>query len=137
MSMSEYNNPVIEEFRANGGVVGGRWTGFPLLLLHTVGVKSGEIRTNPLAYCMVDGKMVVIASFNGSPNHPSWYVNLMAHPEVTIEAGSETLTVRAVTLEGEAWERAHAEFVRRNPEIADHHARTTRKIPYVAFERVA
>lgn len=77
---------------------------------------------------------MVIASFNGSPNHPSWYTNLMANPDVTIEVGSETLAVRGVALEGEAWDRAHAVFCQVNPEIAGHHARTTRKIPYVAFE---
>jgi len=136
MSMNEFNKPVIEEFRANGGIVGGPWLGVPLLLLTTTGAKSGQPRTNPLGYCVVDGRMVVIASYNGAPDHPAWYRNLAANPTVTIEAGSERFTARAISLDGDAWDRAHAEFLLRNAEIASHHARTTRKIPYVAFERI-
>ena len=136
MSMNEFNKPVIEEFRANGGIVGGPWLGVPLLLLTTTGAKSGQPRTNPLGYCVVDDRMVVIASYNGAPDHPAWYRNLAADPIVTIEAGSERFTARAISLDGDAWERAHTEFLRRNADIASHHARTTRKIPYVAFERI-
>lgn len=136
VTMNDFNKPVIEEFRANNGTVGGPWTGVPLLLLTTTGVKSGLPRTNPLGYCMVDGRIVVIASYNGAPEHPAWYRNLVTNPIVTIESGSERFTARALSLEGESWDRAHAEFLHRNAEIATHHARTTRKIPYVAFERI-
>lgn len=135
MSMTDFNKPVIEEFRANNGVVGGRWTGVPLLLLTTIGARSGLPRTTPLGYCMVDGRMVVIASYNGAPNHPAWYTNLVANPTVTVEAGSDRFTAQAITLEGDAWDRAHAEFLHRNADIATHHARTSRTIPYVSLVR--
>jgi deazaflavin-dependent oxidoreductase (nitroreductase family) len=79
------NNPVIAEFRANGGKVKGRQ--WPVLLLTTTGAKSGQPRVTPLNYTTDGERLVVIASKGGSPTHPDWYRNLVANPEVTIELG--------------------------------------------------
>jgi deazaflavin-dependent oxidoreductase (nitroreductase family) len=135
MSVNEYNQTIIEDFRANNGSVGGRLAGIPLLLLNTTGAKTGLPRTTPLGYWTVDGRIVVIASVMGAPKHPAWYHNLVANPEVTVELGGERFPARAIPLTGEDWDRAHAEVTRQSPAVGDHHARTTRKIPYVALER--
>jgi len=135
MSTNNFNQAVIEEFRANHGVVGGRLAQSSLLLLTTTGAKTGLPRTTPLGYWIVDGKIVIIASVMGAPKHPAWYHNLVAHPEVTVELGDERFQARAVPLEGADWDRAHAEVTRQAPAIAEHHTRTSRKIPYVALLR--
>ncbi len=125
------NNAVIEEFRANGGVVGGRTT---TLLLHTKGAKSGEPRLNPVAFREVENGWAVFASKAGAPTNPDWYHNLVANPEVTIEVGTETLQVRARTAEGEEREQIWAQHVEANPGFAEYQAKTTRQIPVVILE---
>ncbi len=88
------NKPVIAEFRAKGGHVSRRW---PVLLLTTIGVKSGKARVTPLNFSVDADRLVVIASAGGSSRHPAWYLNLVANPDVTIELGSETFKARAST----------------------------------------
>lgn len=84
----ENNTRVIAEFRANGGVVGGHYEGWPMLILHTIGAKSGTEHLSPLVYLPDDERMVIIASAGAQPKHPDWYHNLVAHPDVTVEVGS-------------------------------------------------
>ncbi|MEQ8677218.1 MAG: nitroreductase family deazaflavin-dependent oxidoreductase [Aggregatilineales bacterium] len=87
--MSDWNDKIIAEFRANDGKVGGHFEGYTLLLLHTTGAKSGKERVNPLM-CYADGdRYVVVASKAGAPSHPDWYHNIVAHPEVSVEVGTE------------------------------------------------
>ena len=131
----DWNRSIIEEFRANGGKVGGPFEGRPLLLLHTVGAKTGRVRTNPLAY-MVDGeRLVIFASKAGAPTNPDWYHNLLAHPEVTVEVGTETFPVRAKEVTGaerdELWERQVALI----PSFREYEEKTMRTIPVIALER--
>src|SRR6266700_5885662 len=97
---NDWNRQVIEEFRANRGKVGGMWEGRPLLLLTTTGAKSGERRTTPTMYLRDGGRLLVFASKGGAPTHPAWYHNLLAHPEVTVELGTETFKARAVPVTG-------------------------------------
>src|SRR3954453_11725132 len=85
-----FNRQLIEEFRANGGKVGGMFAGAPLLLLTTTGAKSGQARVAPLAYTTDNDRLVVIASKGGAPTHPDWFHNVRANPEVTVEVGTET-----------------------------------------------
>ena len=85
-----FNEGVVEGFRANGGVGPGRWANQPLLLLTTIGAKSGQPRTIPLIYSTDGDRYVVIASKGGEPTHPDWYRNLVANPNVTLEVGGET-----------------------------------------------
>ena len=101
--LNDMNAKIIDEFRANNGVVGGPFEGMPVLLFHHVGRKSGEERVNPVAYQKVDTGWAVFASFAGAPTNPAWYYNLKAHPETTIEVGAETLQV--VTREATGAER--------------------------------
>src|SRR6185295_8197770 len=91
----DWNKHIIEEFRANGGKVGGGFEGRPLLLLHTTGAKSGQPRVNPVAYVTDDDHLVVIASKGGAPSNPDWYYNLVANPLATVEVGTEKFQVRA------------------------------------------
>jgi deazaflavin-dependent oxidoreductase (nitroreductase family) len=92
---ADFNAPVIEEFRANGGVVGGMFEGMPLVLVHHKGAKTGTDRINPLAYQVDGDRYVVFASKAGAPSHPDWYHNLMANPDTSIEVGDETFEVVA------------------------------------------
>src|SRR5690606_15146867 len=99
------NRKVIEQFRANGGKVGdGR---APHILLTTTGAKSGLTRVNPLNYSVDGDRIVVIASKGGAPSHPDWYHNLVAHPEVIVEVGTERFPARASVAQGEERERLY------------------------------
>src|SRR5207248_6310197 len=87
--MSDWNDKIIAEFRANGGRVGGQFAGAPLLLLHTVGARSGQLRVNPMMYRTVAGGYAVFASKGGAPTHPDWYHNMLANPRVRAEIGTD------------------------------------------------
>src|SRR5450755_3702764 len=94
-SSADYNAQIIDEFRANNGHVGGMWEGTLLLLLHHTGTKSGVSRVNPVAYLPDDRRYLIWAANGGAPNNPDWYHNLVAHPNTSIEVGSETIDVVA------------------------------------------
>src|SRR5215467_13693951 len=99
--LNDFNQQVIQEFRANAGKVGGRLATMPLLLLTTTGAKSRRAITKPLVYSREGDRIIIIASFAGGPKHPSWYHNLVANPEATVELGSERFRVRATAVAGE------------------------------------
>ena len=100
--MSDWNRQIIEEFRSNGGKVGGSFAGAPLLLLTTTGARSGIARTTPVMYLPDGERLIIFASKAGASTNPDWYHNLVAHPEATVEVGSETFKVTAVEVKGEA-----------------------------------
>lgn len=125
----EFNQRVIAEFRANGGKVG-------LLLLTTTGARSGQPHTTPLGHITDDDRIIVIASYLGAPSHPDWYHNLVAHPEATVEVGSERFQVRAMVIEGEERERLWNRLAEQYSFLVEHQRKTTRQIPLVALERV-
>jgi deazaflavin-dependent oxidoreductase (nitroreductase family) len=127
------NAKIIEEFRANEGRVGGMFEGMPLLLLHHSGAKSGTPRVNPLAYQADDGRFVVFASKGGAPTHPAWYHNLKAHPQTTIEVGTETIEVTAGEATGEERERLFRTQVERVPQFGEYERRTKRVIPVMVL----
>src|SRR6516162_5550223 len=93
-AMHERNRKIIEEFRANGGKVGGNFAGAPLLLLHTSGARTGSERINPMAYQDLGGSVAVFAAKAGAPTNPDWYHNLVTHPEVSAEIGTENRRFR-------------------------------------------
>jgi deazaflavin-dependent oxidoreductase (nitroreductase family) len=129
----EYNRKLIEDFRANRG--DGPFAGRPLLLLTTTGAKSGQPRTTPMMYVPDGERILVIASNAGAAAHPDWYHNLLAHPEVTVEAGADTFAARAVVLQGaerqQLWDRIVASY----PFFTEHQAKITREIPVIALVR--
>src|SRR5690348_15284669 len=124
---NSYNQQIIKQFRANGGTTD--YPG-PLVLLTTTGAKSGQPRTTPLAYSIDGDHLVIIASAGGAPTHPDWYYNLVAHPMVTVELGSETFQARATVVEGAERDRLYAQhaLVLGFAE-ADYRQKTTRRIP--------
>ena len=135
--MNDYNRQIIEEFRANEGKVGGPLEGVPLLLLITTGAKSGEQRINPLAYHTDGERLVVIATKNGAPTNPDWYHNLVAHPDVSVEVGTESFEARATVVEGGERDELYAKRVAVMPGFAEYQAMTTRTIPVVVLTRKA
>ena len=132
--MSDWNTKIIKEFRANGGAVGGQFAGAPLLLLHTVGARSGQRRVNPVMYQKVDGGYAVFASKAGAPVNPGWYHNLLAHPQVTAEIGTETVELVARVADGDERERIWAAQKAAYPGFADYERKTTRQIPVIVLE---
>jgi deazaflavin-dependent oxidoreductase (nitroreductase family) len=127
---NDYNTKIIEEFRANQGRVGGPWAGTMLILVHHIGAKSGIERVLPLGcFRRADGRFVIVASNGGSPAHPDWYYNLKANPRITVEVGSQTLTVLADELDdttrAELWPKLVAQY----PTVGEHQAKTARQIP--------
>lgn len=133
---NDFNQQIITEFRANGGKVGGPFADGHLLLLTTTGAKSGQPRTIPLGYPPNEDRIIVIASYNGAPNNPDWYHNLVAHPTVTVEVGTEKFQAQAVVIEGEERERVWNRLAEQMPFLAEHQRKTTRLIPLVALDRV-
>ncbi|MER7501980.1 nitroreductase family deazaflavin-dependent oxidoreductase [Nonomuraea pusilla] len=130
-----FNQQVIEEFRANGGRVGGMFEGSPLVLLTTTGARSGRPVTSPVMYLSDGDRYVVIASNAGADHHPAWYHNLRANPVATAEIGDETFEVKAEFVEGEERDALYARMVEQAAGFAEYEARTTRRIPVVALYR--
>lgn len=132
--LHDWNKSVIEEFRANGGSVPSQFGGIPVLLLHHVGRKSGEVRIAPLVYQPVDGGYAIFGSYGGAPTHPAWYLNLLANPEVEIEIGAGREKVRARAVEGAErtpiWEKQKSDL----PQFAEYEQKTEREIPVLILE---
>jgi len=135
--MDDFNKGVIEEFRANGGRVGGPFEGAPLLLLTSIGAKSGAPRTTPLMYLPDGERLVIFASKAGAPTNPAWYHNLVANHSATIEVGSDTFDVDVSVATGEERERLFNQQSELMPQFADYAQKTTRQIPVVVLERAA
>ena len=135
--MSDWNTAIIEEFRANDGRVGGNFEGAPMVLLNTTGAKSGESRTSPVVYLAAGDDWIVFASAAGRPNHPAWYHNMVAHPEMTIEVGTETIPVTATPVTGPERDDLYARQVAVMPGFGEYEAKTAgvRTIPVVRLSR--
>ena len=136
---TDWNSRIIEEFRANGGQVGGPFEGATLALVHHRGRNSGHEYVSPLAYQPGDdGRIYVFASKGGAPTHPEWYLNLTAAGSGAVEVGTETYPVTVVEVTGEERDRVFAEQVKRMPGFGDYEQklRGIRVIPVLALERV-
>jgi deazaflavin-dependent oxidoreductase (nitroreductase family) len=134
-SPNDWNKKVIEEFRANGGKVGGPFEDVTLLLLHTTGAKSGLARVNPLVCTEDGGDLVVIASQGGAPSHPDWYYNLKAYPNVEVEYGTERFKAVATIVGEPERSELYAKAAARFPGFAEYAQKTTRVIPVIKLER--
>ena len=133
--LHDQNRRMIEEFRANGGQLGGNFAGATMLLLHTTGARSGHERINPLMYKdLGGGRVAVFASKGGAPTHPDWYHNLVANPIVIAEIGAETFRFRSRTATAEEREPIWAQMKGNNPGFAAYEASTDREIPVVILE---
>ncbi|GAA4992822.1 nitroreductase/quinone reductase family protein [Actinopolymorpha pittospori] len=128
--MWEHNKDVIAEFRGNGGRVGGRFATVDLALITTAGARSGRSRTAPVVYFRDGDGIFVIASAGGAPRHPDWYRNLAAHPDLTVELGTESFAARAEEVPaGPEYERLFALAVEVQPGFAEYRAKAGRHIP--------
>jgi deazaflavin-dependent oxidoreductase (nitroreductase family) len=134
--MSDFNTAIIEEFRENEGKVGGGFAGAPMLLLHHTGAKSGTERVSPLVYQdLGNGSVAIFGSKGGAPTHPAWYLNLLAHPDATIEIGTETRPVRARVATGDERERIWSAQKQAMPGFAEYEKTAgDREIPVVILE---
>ena len=135
--MSDFNENVINEFRANGGKVGGPFEGASMMLLTTTGARSGQARTNPVVYTKDGDRFVIIASKAGAPTNPDWFHNLVANPEVTLEVGDERFPARATVTSGEERRRLYDAQAALMPGFAEYAQKTTREIPVVVLDRLA
>jgi deazaflavin-dependent oxidoreductase (nitroreductase family) len=131
-----WNQKVIDEFRANGGKVGGPFEGRRLVLLTMVGAKSGQRRTTPLVSSVDGDRLVIAASNGGADKHPDWYRNVLANPRVTVEVGTEEFEATATEVTDRAErDRLYAGMVGEMPGFADYETQTDRLIPVVVLER--
>jgi deazaflavin-dependent oxidoreductase (nitroreductase family) len=129
-----FNESVIREFRANGGVVGGELADMSLLLLTTADVRGGQPRTTPLAYHRRGNRYLVIASNGGAARNPVWFRNLERDPSVTVEVGVETFAATATILDASERDAAFASIVADAPSAGAFEAKAGRTIPVIALE---
>jgi deazaflavin-dependent oxidoreductase (nitroreductase family) len=127
---AEQNRPVIERLRGGGK---GRGGDREMVILNTIGAKSGRPHTVPVMFLRDGDRYVVFASIGGAPRNPAWYHNLIAHPDLTIEVGGERIEVRAVELTGAERDEIYARQVRAHPFFAGFQKKTKRVIPVVAL----
>jgi len=130
-----YNRQLIEEFRTTRITQGVPLEGRPILLLGTTGAKSGQPRTTPLMYVVIDERLFAIASNAGAPTHPDWYRNVLAHPDVLVEQGAETYPATAIVIQAAEREDLWAVLTTQYPFFAEHQAKTAREIPLVELKR--
>jgi deazaflavin-dependent oxidoreductase (nitroreductase family) len=135
-NQTNWNQTIIDEFRANSGKVGGPFAGRTLLLLHTVGAKSGQERINPVAYVSDGDRLVIIASKGGAPVNPDWYHNILANPLVTVEVGTEKFQAQGAVASEPERTRLYNKMVEMMPGFAEYQQKTTRVIPVITLTRV-
>lgn len=134
IDVADWNQTVIDTFRANGGEV--PQFGRSLVLLHHVGARTGTERVSPVMGFPTDDGWLVVASKAGAPDHPAWYRNLLAHPRTSVETPDDgTVEVQAAELEPDERDVAWRRIVSEAPGFADYETRTTRVIPVVRLTR--
>jgi deazaflavin-dependent oxidoreductase (nitroreductase family) len=134
-AFDEFNKGIMAEFHANDGKVGGRFEGADILILTTTGARSGQTRWNPLAYSKDGDRFIIIASKGGAPTSPDWYHNLVAHPSVVIEVGTEVFAVEASIAAGTERDRLYAQHAAKMPQFLEYARNTNRTIPVVVLTR--
>ena len=135
-AMQAFNRALVAEYRATGGRLGGRLAGAPVLLLETIGARTGAPRTTPVNYTMDGDRYVIVAPKRGAPTNPAWYHNLVARPTAAIEVGAERFEVTWEIAEGEERDRLFARHAALLPLFADYQRRTTRRIPVLTLRPV-
>ena len=135
MDIQDYNKQIIDEFRANGGMVGGQFANAQLLLLTTVGAKTGQARVNPLAYFNDGDRYLIVASYAGAPTNPPWYFNLVANVTVDVEVGSERFSATARVLAEPERTEQYKKIAAASAAFAEYARKTSRAIPVIALRR--
>jgi deazaflavin-dependent oxidoreductase (nitroreductase family) len=135
-TIKAFNKTITDEFRANGGKVGGQFAGANLLLLTTTGAKSGQPRLSPLAYFRVDGRLIIIGSFAGADVNPAWVHNLRANPSARVEIGAESSDVIARELPSAERDELFPKVTAVAPGFAEYQGKTTRVIPLFELQPV-
>ena len=133
----QMNAAVITEFRETGGKAGGVFEGKPLVLVHHTGAKSGTARIAPLVPLLDDGRIYIFASKGGADTHPDWYRNLVAHPEITVDLGTDTFAATARVLDGDERDGVYAKQVAVEPQFGEYQRKTERIIPVVELVRAS
>jgi len=131
----DWNTKIINEFRANHGVVGGMFEGIPLLLFSHKGAKSGTERVNPVAYLKDGDRYAIIASKGGSPKNPAWYHNLIANPQTHLEVGDEKFDASVTEAKGEERDRLYAAMASKVASFKEYQEKTSRTIPVLILTR--
>ncbi|WAJ47175.1 nitroreductase family deazaflavin-dependent oxidoreductase [Mycobacterium sp. Aquia_216] len=134
-TINAFNKNIVDEFRANGGKVGGPFEDGDLLLLTTTGAKSGQSRLSPLAYFRIDGRLIIIGSFAGAPKDPAWVHNLRANPRAYIEVGTDAFDVTAHELPRAERDQLFDKVAAVAPGFADYQSKTSRVIPLFELRR--
>jgi len=138
MSYQDFNRELIKDLRANRGKASsGPFKGANVLILTTKGAKSGQARENPLAFTRDGENIVVVASKGGAPTHPSWFHNVVKHPEVTVEVEGEKFNARARVPAGDEYERLYTQHADVMPGFYEYRKTTSRQIPVIVLERIA
>jgi len=132
----DWNKQIIEEFRANSGKVGGHFENATLVLLHTIGAKSGLERINPMMGMPDGNRIIVIASKGGAPENPDWFTNLVANPKVVVEYGTETFNATATVPEEPERSKLYGKMAAKYPFFAEYEKKTTRSIPVAILNRL-
>jgi len=134
-TMKAFNTNIVDEFRTNGGKVGGPFEGATLLLLTSTGAKSGQPRLAPLAYLTIEGKMIIIGSKAGADTNPDWVHNLRANPRAHVEVGTDAYDVVARELPREERDEMYPKVVELAPGFGDYQSKTSRVIPLFELQR--
>jgi len=129
--LKHFNETLITEFRLNGGKVSG-W--HPLILLTTLGAKSNQPHTTPLGYSTDGDRLIIVGAAVGSPKHPAWYHNLLAHPNVAVELNGEQYRMRAVVAEGQERQRLFNQHAKQIPQIVEYQEVAARQLPVIILE---
>ena len=135
-AQQRYNELLIEQFRTNAGRVSGQFADLPVLLLNTIGAKTGARRTTPLVYFQDGDRYLLIASKAGAHSNPAWYHNLVATPTASVELPNESFDVQARVPEGAERDRLFHQVAEQFPIYTDYQSKTARRIPVIVLDRV-
>jgi len=134
-NFNDWNKMIIDEFRANKGKVGGQFENMHLLLLNTIGAKSGRKRVNPVAYITDSDKYVIAASKAGADTNPDWFYNIIAHPELEVEVGDQRVQVSAAIASEPERTKLYGNMAQKYPGFAEYVDKTSRVIPVVILSQ--
>lgn len=134
--MNDFNDALIAEYRATAGNVSGPYAGAELLILHTIGAKTGSPQVCPITYRKEEGIYYVFASAAGNPRNPAWYHNLVAHPDTVIEVGDAAIPVHATEIYGEERTEIYDRHAAKYALFTTYLAKATRTIPVIALAPV-